>query len=241
MSIFAIGDLHLSFSANKPMDIFGGEWVNHAERLKKNWETNISHEDTVIIVGDTSWALHFDDYLIDALWISELPGKKLLVKGNHDLWWSTLTKMNKNKKETIDYIQNNFMEAEADGIQYAICGTRGWLCPGDDDFKQKDERIYLREINRLKLSLEGARAAGYGLSENQNKKIICGIHFPPTNDKHQGSGFTELCSEYGVSTVVYGHLHGNEAFKNGIKGTYNGVEYKLVSLDYIKCQPLKLT
>ncbi|WP_027399394.1 metallophosphoesterase [Anaerovorax odorimutans] len=234
MSIYAIADLHLSFSVEKPMDIYGGEWVGHTEKLKDKWEKIIMPDDIVIIPGDISWALKYDDALIDLKWISRLPGKKVFVKGNHDLWWNSINKLNK-IDENLFFLQNSYYIAEG----YAICGSRGWVCPGDDDFTQHDDKIYKRELGRLKLSLEEARRAGYGaLSEGESKGDIIGVlHFPPTNDKLQPSGFTELFEKYGVKKVIYGHLHGKDGFKNGLRAIFNGVEYMLVSLDYLKCTP----
>lgn len=228
MSIFAIGDLHLSLAegVEKPMDVFGPDWVNHAERTKEIWEETVSEKDTVILAGDHSWALKLEEARADLDWIAALPGKKVMIKGNHDLWWTSIHKL-VNLYEDIFFIQNNYYETE----NVAICGTRGWICPGDKDFTLHDEKIYKRELIRLKFSLEEARNAG-------KTEIIGALHFPPTNDKLQGSGFTELFSEYGVKKVVYGHLHGKEAYSNGLEAVLNGVEYRLASLDKLKCTPL---
>ena len=228
MSIYAIGDLHLSFSEGieKPMDMFGSEWINHAERTKANWIQTVSEEDTVILTGDLSWGLRIDEALADLDWLDALPGKKVLIKGNHDLWWTSINKLNKLYKN-IFFVQNNYFLVG----EFAICGTRGWICPGDNDFTAHDEKIYKRELLRLRASLEEARQAGY-------TNLIGALHFPPTNDKLQGSGFTDLFTEYGVKKVVYGHLHGKEAYSNGLESILNGVEYRLVSLDKLKCEPL---
>ena len=231
MSIFAIADLHLSFSENvrKPMDVFGGEWVNHTEKLKRNWEETVSEKDTVIVAGDISWALKPDDATADLNWIRGLPGRKIFIKGNHDLWWPSTRKLNQLYDEDARFLQNNFFEA--DGA--AICGSRGWICPWDDGFTEHDEKIYKREILRLSVSLESARSAGF-------TEIIGATHFPPAGDKQRTSGFTELFEAYGVKKVFYGHLHGEEWFKTGIRGTVNGVTYQLVSLDYLKCVPFRI-
>ena len=236
MSIFAISDLHLSLSGEKPMDIYGGEWINHTEKVKNNWLENIGSGDTVILAGDSSWALRLPDAMEDLMWIAELPGKKVFVKGNHDLWWASANKLNK-LDPNMFFLQNNFFEAEG----YAICGSRGWICPGDNDFTAQDEKIYKRELGRLKLSLEAAVQAGYGGKDFYGKSRILGaLHFPPTNDALQGSGFTELFEEYGVQKVVYGHLHGKDAYGNGLQGIKNFVEYKLTSVDYLKCIPYQI-
>lgn len=239
MSIYAIADLHLSFSSDKPMDIYGGEWVKHTEKLKANWSAIVAENDTVILPGDSSWALRFEDALVDLKWISELPGKKVLIKGNHDLWWNSVSRLNA-LYENMFFLQNSFYEAEG----YAICGSRGWICPGDDDFTIHDEKIYKRELGRLKISLEAAARAGYG-SKSGNSSSECGkilgvLHFPPASDNLRRSGFTELFEEYGVEKVIYGHLHGKDAYGNGLQGIRNKVEYILTSVDYLKCKPYKI-
>ena len=242
MSIYAIADLHLSFTAEKPMDIYGGEWVNHTDKVKENWEAMISGNDTVIIPGDSSWALRLEDAMADLKWISELPGQKVFIKGNHDLWWNSVKKLNA-LFENMFFLQNTFYEAEG----CAICGSRGWICPGDDDFTAQDEKIYLREIGRMKLSLEAAARAGYGKKAVENTessesrgKIIGAIHFPPAGDSFKYTGFTELFEEYGVEKVVYGHLHGRDGYGNGLKGIRNQTEYILTSTDYLRCRPYKI-
>lgn len=237
MKLFAIGDLHLSFGENveKPMDIFGGQWIGHTEKLYKVWKENISHDDAVIICGDISWGLKLEEAKADFDWIHSLPGRKLLFKGNHDLWWKTIGKLNQLYDDgTMDFVQNRCVMLDAiygeGSCRVAVCGTRGWICPGADGFTEHDLKIYQREAARLRMSLEDAKKAGA-------ETIIGVLHFPPTNDKQQRSSFTDLMTEYGVKTCVYGHLHGEEAFKNGLKGLYNGVDYKLVSLDYLKGVP----
>lgn len=233
MRIFAIGDLHLSFGENveKPMDIFGSQWANHAEKLKENWGKTVSEEDLVIICGDISWGLRLEEAAADFEWIKKLPGKKVLFKGNHDLWWQSAGKLNKlYGDENMVFVQNKAFVTEFNGKTLAICGSRGWECPGHDGFSADDRKIYDREALRLRMSFDEGKAA--------NPDIIIGVlHFPPTNDKMQDSEYTKIMSEYGVHTCVYGHLHGKEAFKNGLQGIFNGVRYKLVSLDYLDAQP----
>jgi len=236
MSIFAVADLHLSLTGEKPMDIYGGEWINHTEKLKKNWEAVISEEDTVILPGDSSWALKLEDALPDLEWIGSLPGKKVLIKGNHDLWWNSIGKLNR-INESMLFLQNSFYEADG----YAICGTRGWICPGVDDFTIHDEKIYRRELGRLRLSLDMAAMAGYGKKYNGEKGPIIGVlHFPPANDSLNRSGFIDLFEEYQVKKVIYGHLHGRDAYGNGFRGIKNNVEYILASIDYLKCMPIQI-
>ena len=227
MNIFAIGDLHLSFDERiqKPMDIFGPSWVNHHEKVRKNWEEKVGEEDLVIIPGDV-WGLRADEAMADLRWIHRLPGRKVITKGNHDLWWTSVTRLNR-LYDDMTFLQNHcYMTAE--GV--AVCGTRGWICPGTEGFDEHDEKIYNRELLRLEFSLKEAEKAGA-------KMTIAALHYPPTNDKLQGSGFTRMLEDFNVQMCVYGHLHGKDAFKNGIKGVFNGIEYRLVSLDYVEGEP----
>ncbi|MDR0570055.1 MAG: metallophosphoesterase [Clostridiales Family XIII bacterium] len=226
MSIFAIGDTHLSLSGEKPMDVFGGEWENHAERLKKNWEESIGPDDVVIVAGDVSWALKQEEAIDDLMWLAALPGKKVLVKGNHDLWWASVSRLNA-LDPSLFFIQNNFYDAG--GV--AICGSRGWLCPGDSEFTEHDEKIYKRELLRLEASLGAAEKAGF-------KEKIVAMHYPPANDRKEVSGFCSLIRDYGAGTVVYGHLHGQESFRKGVQGDFYGARYALVSLDFLGCRPV---
>ncbi len=245
MGIFAIGDLHLSFDKRiaKPMDIFGKMWENHGEKVKGYWLDCVSENDIVIIPGDISWGLKLGEAMADLEWIHNLPGKKIITKGNHDLWWTSISKLNELFSDiyflqnesigvsNLNSIKGNILSDKEKGI--FICGTRGWICPGTEGFSEHDEKIYLRELLRLQMSLDDAKNKGA-------KEIIVALHYPPTNDKHQLSGFTRLLSEYNVKTCIYGHLHGKDTFARGLQGTLNGVEYKLVSLDYLKCKPLKI-
>ena len=229
MKIFAIGDLHLSMGEDieKPMDIFGGEWVGHAEKLYNNWTESVTNDDIVIVCGDISWGLRLDEAVADLEWIHNLPGTKVFFKGNHDLWWQSAGRLNK----MYDDGTMNFMQCKAYiAGDVAICGSRGWICPGTDGFSEHDRKIYDREAARLRLSLEEGKKQGI-------KKIIGVLHYPPTNDKHQASDFTRLMEEDCVKTCVYGHLHGTDVFPIGLKGIYNGVEYRLVSLDYLQAKP----
>jgi uncharacterized protein len=236
MSLFAIGDLHLSLGGNtdKPMDIYGGPWVGHAQALKKHWENLIGPGDTVILPGDISWAMRLADAMADLMWIAGLPGQKVILRGNHDLWWGSLTKLSQ-LHPSMHFLQNNCYE----GDHFIVLGSRGWLCPGDSDFTEDvDRKIYEREIIRLNLSMsEALEVQNNSLRDGVQKTLIGAMHFPPTNEKKQKSGFTECFTRYGVSKVVYGHLHGEIAYKNGPQGTYDGVEYRLCSLDKLNGIP----
>jgi hypothetical protein len=234
LSIFAIGDLHLSFDEriSKPMDIFGSRWENHAERLKQNWEENIGEVDTVLVCGDISWGLRLEEAMADFRWIESLPGRKIITKGNHDLWWGSVKKLN-SISENIRFLQNDAVLIFDEDRRICICGTRGWICPGTEGFDEHDEKIFKRELIRLEMSLKEAK-------KQEPDLIIAMLHYPPCNDKFQPSEFTNMLSRYGVKTCIYGHLHGKDAFKNGFQGILNGVEYKLVSLDYIEANPIKI-
>ena len=229
MNIFVVADLHLSFfeGIDKPMDIFGPEWKDHAARIKNDWISRVSESDTVIIPGDISWGLKLSEAVPDLDWIKALPGKKVAVKGNHDLWWGSISKLNDLYKNEIFFIQNNYTVAE----DYAICGTRGWICPEHEDFTEHDKKLYVRELQRLETSLSAAKTAGY-------EKILAVLHFPPANDRFSSSGFIDLFREYGVKDVVYGHLHNFDKINTNLifDDNIDGINYKLTSIDYLECR-----
>ena len=227
MALYAISDLHLAFGVDKPMDIFGDKWVKHEEKIKENWISLIRDEDIVLIAGDISWAINEKESSGDLSWIESLPGKKIISKGNHDYWWGSITKLN-TMFENTKFIQNNFYNYK----DYAICGTRGWICPGADKFSEKDEKIYARELIRLRLSLNEAKKAGYN-------KFIVMIHYPPTNDKFEESGFLEIFKDFEVEKVIYGHLHG-PGLSKVFKGVHDDIEYIMTSADYLDFKPIKI-
>lgn len=211
MALYAISDLHLAFTTDKPMDIFGAKWLKHDEKIKENWIKKITDEDTVLIAGDISWSMRSDESKVDLDWIDALPGKKIISKGNHDYWWGGISKLNR-MYENTKFLQNNFYTYE----DYAICGSRGWILEGSDRFTEKDKKIFDREIIRLKLSLDKAKEAGY-------ENIVVMIHYPPMNEKRENSAFTNLFKEYGVKKVIYGHLHG-PSLANVLNGEHEGIE-----------------
>ncbi|GAA0070239.1 metallophosphoesterase [Clostridium sardiniense] len=224
MALYAISDLHLALSGDKPMDIFGEHWSKHDEKIKENWLSKINEDDTVLIAGDISWAMKSGESEADLNWIESLPGKKIISKGNHDYWWGSISKLNSMFEKT-KFLQNNFYEYG----EYAICGTRGWICPGTDRFTSHDEKIYSREGIRLRLSLDEAKKKGF-------TKFIVMLHYPPTNEKFMPSQFTEICTEYGVEKVIYGHLHGN-CLNRVLEGEFKGVEYIMTAADFLDFNP----
>ncbi len=228
MSIYAISDIHLGFFNDKTMDMFGQKWEQHTEKVKKNWIEQIKDDDLTLVPGDISWGTRLEEADVDLKWLDALPGKKVVVSGNHDYWWASTSLLN-NRYKTIHFLRNShFMYGG-----FAICGSRGWLCPNDTEFTSHDEKIYRREALRLKMSLDSAVRAGA-------EKIIVMLHYPPTNDKKEPSAFTEIINEYGVKTVVFGHLHGNERSKRALSGVVDGVSYNLVSADCINFKPIEL-
>jgi uncharacterized protein len=227
MGLYAISDLHLALSGDKPMDVFGEHWYKHHEKIKENWLEKISDEDTILIAGDISWSMKMEEGLKDLDWIHELPGRKIFVRGNHDYWWQSISKLN-NLYEDMNFIQNNYFTYE----DYAICGTRGWTCPGGEHFTEHDEKIYSRELIRLKLSLDLAVKNGY-------KKFMVMIHYPPTNERFEETEIIKIFKEYGVEKVFYGHLHGY-SLKRVMVGEVEGIEYILTSADYINFNPIKV-
>ena len=226
MKVFAIGDLHLSFAMEKPMDLFGNNWAGHPERIRSAWTKTVRDEDLVLIPGDISWAMHLEDALPDLLFIDALPGQKLLLRGNHDYWWSSPTKIRSVLPPSIRILQNESLRAGP----VAISGTRLWTAPGSKGFGEEDEKIYAREIGRLKLSLD---AAG-----NCETKLVM-THYPPFSDKSGPTPATEMLERYGVSVCVYGHLHG-AAHRLAFEGEKNGVSYRLVSSDYLDFAPAEI-
>lgn len=223
MKVFAIGDLHLPGNSDKPMNVFGTGWDRHFERISENWRAIVTDQDLVLIPGDISWAMRLTDAMTDIMAISKLPGTKIIIRGNHDYWWSSIGKIRNCLPDGIIALQNDSITIN--GI--AIAGTRGWVCPGSAGFDSDDERIYRRELTRMELSLSSA--AKY-------EHIICMIHYPPFNERRQESGFSELFSRYCVDKVVYGHLHGKSC-AGAFEGCLNGVEYILCSCDHINLTP----
>jgi len=182
MLIYAISDLHLALSINKPMDIFGDRWTNYMEKIKTAWEQIVSADDYVILPGDISWATYLEHACEDFEFIDSLPGRKVISKGNHDYWWTTLSKLDrfitKNNFSSISFMHNNSCKLG----KAILCGTRGWNCPGDNDFGAEDRKIYNRELQRLELSLKSAK-------RDENEVLVAALHYPPFNSKKEPSEF----------------------------------------------------
>lgn len=230
MSIYAIGDLHLPGHEEKPMNVFGSHWDHHFETIQENWLEMIDPEDIVLIPGDISWAMYLEDAQDDLDAIAALPGHKLLLRGNHDYWWSSLSKVRAALSEKMHVIQNNAMRVG----KHIFCGARGWNIPTDQQpLSDQDDKIYQRELMRLKMSLDAAAAMAEG------DPITVMMHYPPLYVDGIATGFTDLIEEYDVARVVYGHLHG-AGIKNAFVGERRGIEYHLVSCDALHFVPLML-
>lgn len=227
MALYAIGDLHLCLGAPKPMDVFGGAWVGYMDKLKEGLSV-IGPEDTTVLLGDLSWALDLPSSAADFAWIDEIPGRKIILKGNHDYWWSTAAKFRKfcdeNGFRDMELLNNNFFEYG----DFAICGTRGWFFE-EERSGQHDEKVFKRELLRLEASL---KAAG------ERQKLVF-LHYPP---RYKGYGCPEilgLLERYQVRRCFYGHLHGG-SHKLAMEGLWDGVEFRLVAADYLGFKPYKV-
>lgn len=231
MRLFAISDLHLSGSEPKPMDIFGPGWENHWEKIQEDWQARVGEHDLVLIGGDISWAMQLEAARVDLESIGQLPGQKLLLRGNHDYWWGSLGKVRSILPAHMEVLQN---DAFCYG-DWVIAGTRGWNCPTGNHANAQDEKIFLREVQRLELSLRKAQRL-----QTDGQSLVVMMHYPPFDEKRQPSPFTDLMEQYGVTLATYGHLHGNH-LKSAFEGNLRGVEYRMVSCDYLHYQVADLT
>ena len=220
MKIFAIGDLHLPGGDNKPMDVFGAHWEGHFSHIAKDWLEKVGEEDLVLIPGDISWAMQLDAVLEDLRMIGELPGKKVILRGNHDYWWCGINHLREVLPKGMYAVQNDAMLFG----DVAVCGSRGWTLPQNGN--AEDEKIYSRELIRLELSLSSARKL-------QAKKLVVMMHYPPLADGGGETRVSQLLSRYEVDDVVYGHLHG-ASLRGAVTGCYGGVRYHCVSCDGLK-------
>ena len=226
MKLFAIGDLHLSHSSNKPMSIFGPNWDNHAERIAAAWRERVSDEDAVLIPGDISWAMQLDEARLDIEYVAALPGKKVIMRGNHDYWWTTACKMERylteNGFDTMHILHNNACMVG----DYALCGTRGWPF---DDTNAQDAKIMAREAGRLRMSLQAGGSA----------QKIAFLHYPPVYPGGCAQPLVDILHEFGVQQCYYGHLHG-KSIRGAIQREVDGIRYKLVSADGLHFCPYKI-
>lgn len=224
MALYAIGDLHLSLAAQKPMDVFGGGWIGYMDKLSQGFR-DITPEDTTVLLGDLSWALDLPSSRADFAWINEIPGRKIILKGNHDYWWSTAAKFQKFCSEygfeNMFLLNNNSF----DYGPYAICGTRGWFFE-EERSGQHDEKVFKRELIRLEASL---KAAG------EKTKLVF-LHYPPRYKGYECTEILALLEKYQVRRCFYGHLHGG-SHRLAMEGLWNGVDFRLVSADYLDFRP----
>ncbi|MBH1989386.1 MAG: metallophosphoesterase [Myxococcaceae bacterium] len=228
--VWGISDLHLSFSTNKPMDVFGHHWRGHADQMAKAWDALVSPEDIVLCPGDLSWAMRLEEAKADLEWIGARPGQKILGRGNHDYWWSSISKVRASLPSGCVALQNDCVDL---GFT-VVAGSRCWAAPGGLDYSAQDQKIYERECIRLHLSLEAAQKIAKG------RPLIAAIHYPPFAANHGPTGFSELLEKYAVRLCVYGHLHGERSHRTAVQGEVRGVEYRLLACDFLKFSPALL-
>ena len=226
MSLFVLGDLHLSLGEDKPMDVFAG-WNDYTVRLEENWKRLVTDGDTVVVAGDISWAMRLEEALTDFRFIDSLPGKKLFLKGNHDSWWSTKRKMDDflqaNHLNTIQILFNNAYRVG----DFAVCGTRGWFLENDTP---EDVKVLNREVGRLKMSIEAAKPLG--------GELAVFLHYPPYYRGLECPEIMNVLRENGVRKCYYGHIHGKKNFRLAFEGVYDGVDFRLISCDKVGFMPV---
>lgn len=228
VAVYGIADLHLDSTGDKPMDIFGDKWIAHQEKIFNNWKDIILEDDIVLIAGDISWALRLSEAYIDLKKIDELPGQKVISRGNHDYWWSTKSKLEGLDLKTIHFLHNDSYIYNST----VICGARGWAAKDSDEFDSHDEKIFAREINRLDISLSF-------IKDSTLDKIVM-IHYPPFNTEDKAPNeFVEVMKKYNVTKCVYGHLHG-EGHRLAVEGSIEGIDFHCISSDYLNFIPKKI-
>ena len=228
MSLFVIGDTHLSLSTDKPMDIFGG-WKNYMQRLEENWRSVVQPQDTVIIPGDVSWGMSLEQAKEDFLFLHRRPGKKILMKGNHDYWWTTRAKMEsfleENGLDSLSILHNNAVSVEG----LSLCGSRGWMF---EQGQEHDKKIINRESGRIRASLQDAQRFG------EQEKVLF-LHYPPVFMQDSIPEFFEVMNQYGVRRCYYGHIH-SQGCRFAFQGEWCGVQLEMVSADYLRFMPKKI-
>ncbi len=231
MSLYAIGDFHLSFNSDKSMDKFGPVWVNHEDKIIRNFRMLIRDNDTVVITGDHSWGKNLKDASLDLEFIEKLPGRKILLRGNHDMFWEAnkTERLNKMFEGRLFFMQDNFYSYE----DYALVGTKGYCYEGRDEPMEHYEKLMKREALRLRKGFDKAKAAGFS-------KFIMFLHYPPTSIGEKESLFTKMAKEYRAEIVVYSHCHGMERYNDSYKGLVDGINYYLVSGDFLDFCPKRI-
>lgn len=245
MALYAIGDFHLSivsvqrvgllrrrnhYQLYKPMDVFDPVWKDHADHLETAFRRTITQEDTIVITGDHSWGNTLEECRPDFDFIASLPGRKILTRGNHDLFWAVnkTARLNELFQGQFSFLQNNFYSYR----DYALVGTKG-ICFESKMTPERFEHVREKEIQRLRLSFESAAKAGF-------QRFILFLHYPPTSPGEEESCFTRIAHEYGVQHVIYSHLHGQKRYGESLRGLFDGIDYSLVSSDYLRFQPKKI-
>ncbi len=238
MALFTLADLHLSFSASKPMDVFGGRWNGYVQQLENAWRSRIRPQDTVVIPGDVSWGMNLEEAKADFEFLEALPGKKILLKGNHDYWWNSLTKMNafleSSGIKSVSFLQNDAVLTE----NKIICGSRGWLC--EDKMTAQDEKILNRETLRFTLSLKkGAQIREkIGKETGKEPEILCFSHYPLLSSALRQNPVLEILKAYGVKRVYFGHLHNWQ--NKPLYDSYQNIKLILISSDFCNFIPQKI-
>lgn len=227
MRVFAIGDMHLEGGTGKTMDRFGEHWRDHDKKIFESWESIGLSDDLLLVCGDSSWAMRISDAMNDLVRIGNMTGQKIILKGNHDYWWSTASKLTKVLDPSLRPLNGNSVVVN----RVAIAATRGWVCPNDSHFQEHDRKIYEREVARLRTALSSLEA-----SKGLYDSLVVALHYPPTNSLHEASGFTELIDQYGADVCVYGHLHGDD-IKTALTARHGSTEYHVVSADAVNFTP----
>ena len=229
MKIWAISDPHFSFGTDKPMDVFGGNWENHVENFVSNWNAVVGKDDIVLVAGDISWAMKIDEAKVDLDELHKLKGTKIIIKGNHEYWWKSISSVRSVLPDSIKALQNDSLKIG----KFIFCGTRGWTVPEPNKpFADDDMKIYKRECERLRLTLRHM-----SVRKEEGDRVIAMIHFPPFNSKLEDSEFTKLFEEFKVDCVVYGHIHDTPG-RAMLKVSKNKIDYYLTSCDQVGMKPV---
>lgn len=223
--IYAISDLHLDVTKEKDMNVFGDTWMDYEKKIFENWKSLVKEDDLVLVPGDISWAMNLEEAYEDLIRIDELPGRKILLKGNHDYWWQSLNKINKVGFKSLEFLQNNSFIHE----KTLIVGTRGWADPTSSEFKEADRKVFERELLRMDLSMKD--------NKEEFEDIIAIMHYPPFTREKEPNEFEEIFIDNKVSKVIYGHLHG-KGLENVVEGRVNGIDYYCASADHIDFRPI---